>query len=156
MELFHSRIALEELLSRYYSRKKLMLGKPLRRLYTQSRHRSDSLNKGRRETERELMGLNNCPFLLAKTIWNLVTKRPGRKLVPCNVKQSWIFIGRTDAEAKTPKLWPPDVKNWLTGKDPDAGKDWRQKEKGDDRGWDGGMASLTQWTWVWASSESWW
>ena len=51
-----------------------MLGKPLRRLYTQSRHRSDSLNKGRRETERELMGLNNCPFLLAKTIWDLVTK----------------------------------------------------------------------------------
>ena len=44
--------------------------------------------------------------------------------------QSWIFIGRTDAEAETPILWPPDVKNWLTGKDPDAGKDWRQEEKG--------------------------
>ena len=44
--------------------------------------------------------------------------------------QSWIFIGRTDAEAKTPILWPPDVKNWLIGKDPDAGKDWRQEEKG--------------------------
>ena len=44
--------------------------------------------------------------------------------------QSWIFVGRTDAEAQTPILWPPDVKNWLTGKDPDAGKDWRQKEKG--------------------------
>ena len=43
--------------------------------------------------------------------------------------QSWIFIGRTDAEAETPILWPPDVKNWLTGKDPAAGKDWRQ-EKG--------------------------
>ena len=43
--------------------------------------------------------------------------------------QSWIFIGRTDAEAETPILWPPDVKNWLTGKDPDAGKDWRQEEK---------------------------
>ena len=43
--------------------------------------------------------------------------------------QSWIFIGRTDAEAETPILWPPDVKNWLLGKDPDAGKDWRQ-EKG--------------------------
>ena len=39
--------------------------------------------------------------------------------------QSWIFIGRTDAEAETPILWPPDVKNWLIGKDPDAGKDWR-------------------------------
>ena len=44
--------------------------------------------------------------------------------------QSWIFIGRTDAEAETPICWPPDVKNWLTVKDPDAGKDWRQEEKG--------------------------
>ena len=44
--------------------------------------------------------------------------------------QSWIFIGRTDAEVDAPILWPPDVKNWLIGKDPDAGKDWRQEEKG--------------------------
>ena len=44
--------------------------------------------------------------------------------------QSWIFIGRTDAEAETPLLWPPDVKSWSIGKDPDAGKDWRQEEKG--------------------------
>ena len=44
--------------------------------------------------------------------------------------QSWIFIGRTDAEAETPILWLPDAKNWLIGKDPDAGKDWRQVEKG--------------------------
>ena len=44
--------------------------------------------------------------------------------------QSWIYIGRTDAEAEIPILWPPDVKDWLIGKDPDAGKDWRQKEKG--------------------------
>ena len=44
--------------------------------------------------------------------------------------QSWIFIGRTDAEAETPILWPPEVKNWFTGKDPDAGKDWRREEKG--------------------------
>ena len=44
--------------------------------------------------------------------------------------QSWIFIGRTDAETETPILWPPDVKNWLIGKDPDAGKDWRQEGKG--------------------------
>ena len=43
--------------------------------------------------------------------------------------QSWMFIGRTDAEAETPILWPPDVKNWFTGKDPDAGKDWRWEEK---------------------------
>ena len=44
--------------------------------------------------------------------------------------QSWIFIGKTHAEAETPTLWSPDVKNWLIGKDPDAGKDWRQEEKG--------------------------
>ena len=44
--------------------------------------------------------------------------------------QSWIFIGRTDAEAETPILWPPDVKSWLIGKGPDAGEDWRQEEKG--------------------------
>ena len=44
--------------------------------------------------------------------------------------QSWIFTGRTDVEAETPRLWPPDVKNWLIWKDPDAGKDWGQEEKG--------------------------
>ena len=44
--------------------------------------------------------------------------------------QSWVFIGRTDVEVETPILWPPDAKNWLIWKDPDAGKDWRQEEKG--------------------------
>ena len=44
--------------------------------------------------------------------------------------QSWVFIGRTNAKAETPILWPPDVKNWLIGKDPYAGKDWRWEEKG--------------------------
>ena len=44
--------------------------------------------------------------------------------------QSWIFTGRTDVEAETPILWPPDAKSWLIWKDPDAGKDWRQEEKG--------------------------
>ena len=48
--------------------------------------------------------------------------------------QSWIFIGRTDAEADAPILWSPDVKSWLIGKDPDAGKDWRQEEKGTTEG----------------------
>ena len=53
--------------------------------------------------------------------------------------QSWIFIGRTGAEAETPIFWSPDVKNWLIGKDPDAGKDWRQEEKEmtEDDMWDG-------------------
>ena len=49
---------------------------------------------------------------------------------------SWVFIARTDAEAETPILWPPAVKNWLFGKDPDAGKDWRWGRR-DNRGWDG-------------------
>ena len=49
-------------------------------------------------------------------------------------------------------LWPPEVKSWLIGKDPDAGKDWGQEEKRGDRGWDGWMALQTQWTWVWANS----
>ena len=48
----------------------------------------------------------------------------------CKGNQSWICIGRTDAEAETPILWPPDVKNWLIWKDPDAGKDWGWNEKG--------------------------
>ena len=70
--------------------------------------------------------------------------------------QSWIFIGRTDVEAETPMLWPPAVKNWLIWKDPDAGKHcWRWGER-DNRGWDGWMASPTQWTWVWVNSGSWW
>ena len=61
--------------------------------------------------------------------------------------QSWIFTGRTDVEAATPILWPPDVKNWLIGKDLGAGKDWRQEEKGTTE-WDVWMASPTWWTWV--------
>ena len=47
--------------------------------------------------------------------------------------QSWVFIGRTDAKAETPILWPPDAKSWLVGKDPDAGKDWGQEEEGQQR-----------------------
>ena len=52
------------------------------------------------------------------------------QLVNSKGNQSWIFIGRTDAEAEAPILWPPDVKIWLIRKDSDAGKNWRQKEKG--------------------------
>ena len=55
-----------------------------------------------------------------------------KEIQPVNPKgnQYWIFTGRTDAEAEAPVLWPPDVKNWLIWKDPEAGKDWRQEEKG--------------------------
>ena len=67
--------------------------------------------------------------MLEKTLENPLD---GKKIKPVYPKgnQPWIFIRRIDAEAETPKLWPPDVKNWLIGKYPDAGKDGRQKEKG--------------------------
>ena len=80
-----------------------------------------------------------------------------KEIQPVNPKgdQSWIFLGGTDAEAGTPILWPPDVKNWLIGKDPDAGKDWRQEGKGT-TAWKGWMASPTRWTWVWVNYGSWW
>ena len=65
--------------------------------------------------------------------------------------QPWIFIGRTDTEAETPILWSPDVKSPLTGKDPDARKDLRQKEKGAAEDEMVKIASLTWWTWIWAN-----
>ena len=69
--------------------------------------------------------------------------------------QSWTFIGRTDAEAEAPIVWPPDAKNCLIR------KDWcwekiESRRRRNNRGWDGWMTSLTQWTWVWASSRRWW
>ena len=69
--------------------------------------------------------------------------------------QPWDFFGRNDAKAETLILWPPHAKSWLTG------KDWCWEGlgaggKGDDRGWDGWMASLTRWTWVWVNASSWW
>ena len=62
----------------------------------------------------------------------LVSPLDSKEIQPVHPKgnQSWIFFGRTDADAETPILWPPDAKNSLTGKDPDAGKEWRQEEKG--------------------------
>ena len=66
--------------------------------------------------------------------WRRLLRGPcsGKEIQPIHPKgnQSWIFIGRTDAEAETPLLWPPDVKNWLITKDLDAGKDWRWEKKG--------------------------
>ena len=74
---------------------------------------------------------NNWCFqtvVLEKTLESLLDCK---KVKPVNPKgnQSWLFIGRTDAEAEAPILWPPDAKDWLIWKDPDAGKDWRQEEK---------------------------
>ena len=79
-----------------------------------------------------------------------------KEIRPVNPKgnQPWLFPGRTDPEALI--LWPSDAKSWLIGKDRDAGKDWGQEEKGNDRGWDSWMASVTQWTWIWANSRRWW
>ena len=81
-----------------------------------------------------------------------------KEIEPVNPKgnQPWIFIGRTDGEAETPILWPPDAKNWLIWKDPDTGKDWRRGEKGTTEDKMVGWHHLTQWTWVWINSGSWW
>ena len=75
---------------------------------------------------------------------------------PVNSKrnQSWIFTGRTEAEA--PILWPPDVKSWLIWKRPWCWERLKAGGEGDDSRWIGWMASPTWWTWVWASSRSWW
>ena len=80
-----------------------------------------------------------------------------KEIKPFNPKenQSWIFIGRTNAEAEIPMFWPPDAKNWLNGKNSDAGKDWRWK-KGMTEDEMVGWPSLNRWTWVWARSGSWW
>ena len=83
------------------------------------------------------------------------TARRSNQSIFKEISPEYSLEGLTDAEAETPILWPPIVKNWLIGKDPDAMKDWRWEEKGM-TGWDGWMASPTQWTWVWASSRSWW
>ena len=71
-----------------------------------------------------------------------------KEIKPLNLKidQSWIFIGRTDPVAEAPIVWPPDANNWLTWKTLMLGK--IEGGEGEDRGWDGWMASLTQWTWV--------
>ena len=71
-------------------------------------------------------------------LWTVVLEKTPESPLKCKEiqsvhpkgNQSWIFIGRTDAEAEAPILWPTDAKNWLIWKDPDAGKDWRQKKKG--------------------------
>ena len=73
-----------------------------------------------------------------RCFWTVVLEKSLESPLDCkeikpvnpNGNQSWIFTGRTDVEAETPILWPPDAKYWLIGKDPDAGKDWRQEEKG--------------------------
>ena len=80
-----------------------------------------------------------------------------KKIQPVHSKgnQSWIFIGRTDAKAETPIVWPPDAESWLL-KRPWCWERLKVGGEGDDRGWDGWMASLTLCSGVWANSRSWW
>ena len=81
---------------------------------------------------KESWALKNWCFwtvVLEKTLEGLLDSKEIQPVHPKR-NQSWIFIGRADAEAETPILWPPNAKNWLIGKDPAAGKDWRQEEKG--------------------------
>ena len=81
---------------------------------------------------KESWALNNWCFLTVVLEKTLESPLDCKKIQPVNPKrnQPWILIGRTDAEAEVPILWPPDAKSWLSRKDPDAGKDWRQEEKG--------------------------
>ena len=81
---------------------------------------------------KESWALKNWSFWTVVLEKTLESPLDCKEIQPVHPKgnQSWIFIGRTDVEAKTPILWLPDVKSWLIWKDPDAGKNWRQEEKG--------------------------
>ena len=96
--------------------------------FPNSQHRN--LQK-RSEKESLIMCHRRIKAWIGEDTWSIF-ERPldCKEIKPVNPKgnQSWIFIGRTDAEA--PVIWPPDVKSWLIGKDPDVGKNWRQEEKG--------------------------
>ena len=95
--------------------------------------------------------------LLEKTLESLLDCK---EIKPVNPKgnQSWMFRGGTDAEAETPTLWPPDVKNWHHWQYWKRPWCWERLKAGEgkNRGWDSWMASQTRWTLVWASSGSWW
>ena len=88
---------------------------------------------------------------LLKTLERPLDCKEIKPINPKEISPEYSFW-RTDVEAEVPMFWPLDEKSWLIRKDHDAGKDWRQEEKGLQRL----MASLTQWTWVWASSGRWW
>ena len=81
---------------------------------------------------KESWALKNWGFWTVVLEKTLESPLDCKEIQPVHPKgdQSWVFIGRTDAEAEAPVLWPPDVKNWLTGKNPNGGKDWRREEKG--------------------------
>ena len=93
--------------------------------------------------------------VMEKTLESPLDSKENKPVNP-KVNQSLIFIGSTDAKAETPILWPPDAKNWLFGKRLWCWKRLKAGGEGDDRGWDGWMASPSLWTWVWVNSGSWW
>ena len=102
-----------------------------------------------------------CQRIDAFELWcwrRLLSPLDCKEIQPVHSKgdQSWVFIEKTDSEAETPILWPHDAKSWLIWKDPDAGNDWEQEEKGTTEDGMVGMASPTQWTWVWVNCRSWW
>ena len=74
--------------------------------------------------------LNIVKAIDDKPTANIILNGEKLKALPLRLDQPWVFIGRTDVEAETPILWPPDAESWLIWKDPDAGRDWRQEEKG--------------------------
>ena len=79
----------------------------------------------------EIWALKNWCFWTVVLEKTLESPLDCKEIYPVHPKdQSWVFIGRIDAEAETPILWPPHAKSWLIGKDPDAGRDWGQEEKG--------------------------
>ena len=107
--------------------------------------------------DKESWALKNWCFWTVVLEKTLESPLDCKEIQPVHSKgdQSWLFIERTDAKAETPILWPPHANSWLIG------KDWCWEGlgaagEGDDRRWDSWMASLTRWTWVWASSSSWW
>ena len=101
-----------------------------------------------------------CQRIDAFELWcwrRLLSPLDCKEIQPVNLQdQPWMFIGRTDAEAETPILWPPDVKNWLVRRKRPWCWERLKAGEGDDRGQNGWMASPTRGTWVWASSRSWW
>ena len=135
------------------------------------KQRPHSTNKGPYSQSYGLPSSQSCESWTVKRVdhqridwclWTVVLKIPessldSKEIQPVHLKgnQPWIFTERTDAEVEAPVFWSSDVNSWLIGKVPDAGKDWGQEEKGTG-GWDGWMASPTQWTWVWAKSGRYW
>ena len=101
------------------------------------------------------IGMN---MMLNNPLLNLESPFDCKEIQPVHPKgdQSWVFIGSTDVEAETPIFWPPDAKSWLVGKDPDAGKDGGQEEKGMTEDEMVGWHHRLDKTWVWVDSGSWW